>query len=120
MAGVESKLRQDITPTSDTDPLSGSVGSQVVRYLASFAMTAVATVVAVGIDTKVNHGNLAVFAVIESIQWDVRSILAAIDREQPGTGRRFGRWAWRYLGNTAPAIAPTAGNCQQRSQHRYP
>jgi K+-sensing histidine kinase KdpD len=64
VAGVESKLRQDITPTSDTDPLSGSVGSQVVRYLASFAMTAVATVVAVGIDTKVTIPNLSLIFVV--------------------------------------------------------
>ena len=50
MAGLESKLRQDITPMPDADPLLGSVGSEVVRYLASFAMTAVATAVAVGRD----------------------------------------------------------------------
>ena len=52
MAGVESKLRQDITPMPDADPLLGSVASEVVRYLASFAMTAVATVVAVGVDSN--------------------------------------------------------------------
>jgi two-component system sensor histidine kinase KdpD len=44
VAGVESKPRQDITPTPDADPLLGSVASGVARYLASFAMTAVATV----------------------------------------------------------------------------
>ena len=52
MAGVESKLRQDITPMPDADPLLGSVASEVVRYLASFAMTAVATAVAVGVDIR--------------------------------------------------------------------
>ena len=51
MAGLESKLRQDITPTPDAEPLLGSVASEVVRYLAAFAMTAVATVVAVGVDS---------------------------------------------------------------------
>src|SRR5262249_19745644 len=38
MAGLESKLRQDITPTPDAEPLLGSVASEVVRYLAAFAM----------------------------------------------------------------------------------
>ena len=50
MADVELERRQDITPTPDADPLLGSVASEVVRYLASFAMTAVATAVAVGRD----------------------------------------------------------------------
>jgi hypothetical protein len=54
VAGVESKLPQDITPMPDADPLLGSVASEVVRYLASFAMTAVATAVAVGVDSKVS------------------------------------------------------------------
>ena len=52
MADVESERRQDITPTPDDDPLLGSVASEVVRYLASFAMTAVATAVAVGVDIR--------------------------------------------------------------------
>ena len=43
MAGVESKLRQDSTAMPGADPLLGSVASDVMRYLASFAMTAVAT-----------------------------------------------------------------------------
>ena len=52
MADLESKLRQDITPMPDADSLSGSEVPALVRYLASFAMTAVATVVAVGVDTR--------------------------------------------------------------------
>ena len=52
MAGVKSKLRQVITPVPDADPLLGPTASPVVRYLASFAMTAVATAVAVGVDSK--------------------------------------------------------------------
>ena len=53
MADVESERRQDITPMPDADPLLGSVASEVVRYLASFAMTAVATVVAVGVGVSI-------------------------------------------------------------------
>ena len=67
MAGVESKLRQDITPMPDADPLSGSVASEVVRYLASFAMTAVATVVAVGVDSTVTIPNLSLVFVVPVI-----------------------------------------------------
>ena len=54
MAGVKSKLRQVITPMPDADPLSGPTASVVVRYLASFAMTAVATAVPVPAFEKVH------------------------------------------------------------------
>ena len=64
MAGVESDLRQDITPMPDTDPLLGSLASKVVRYLASFAMTAVATAVAVGVDSTVTIPNLSLVFVV--------------------------------------------------------
>ena len=67
MAGLESKLRQDITPMPDADPLLGSVASEVVRYLASFAMTAVATVVAVGVDSTVTIPNLSLVFVLPVI-----------------------------------------------------
>ena len=67
MAGVKSKLRQDITPMPDADPLLGSVASEVVRYLASFAMTAVATVVAVGVDSTVTIPNLSLVFVVPVI-----------------------------------------------------
>ena len=67
MAGVESKLPQDITPMPDADPLLGSVASEVVRYLASFAMTAVATAVAVGVDSKVTIPNLSLIFVVPVI-----------------------------------------------------
>lgn len=59
MADVESKRRQDITPAPDADPLLGPVASELVRYLASIAMTAAATVVAVGADSKVTIPNLS-------------------------------------------------------------
>jgi K+-sensing histidine kinase KdpD len=67
VAGVESKPRQDITPTPDADPLLGSVASEVVRYLAAFAMTAVATVVAVGVDSTVTIPNLSLVFVVPVI-----------------------------------------------------
>jgi len=67
VAGVESKLRQDITPMRGADPLLGSVASDVMRYLASFAMTAVATVVAVGVDSTVTIPNLSLVFVVPVI-----------------------------------------------------
>ena len=67
MAGVESKLRQVITPMSDADPILGPASSLVVRYLASIAMTAVATVVAVGVDSKLTIPNLSLVFVVPVI-----------------------------------------------------
>ena len=65
MADLESKL--DITSMPDADPLLGSVASDAVRYLASFAMTAVATVVAVGVDSTVTIPNLSLVFVVPVI-----------------------------------------------------
>ena len=67
MTDVESKLRQDITPASDAVPLFGPVASELMRYLASIAMTAAATVVAVGVDTKVTIPNLSLVFVVPVI-----------------------------------------------------
>ena len=67
MADVESKLRQDITPAPDADPLLGPVASELMRYLASIAMTAAATVVAVGVDSKVTIPNLSLVFVVPVI-----------------------------------------------------
>ena len=67
MAEVESKLRQAITPAPDADPLFGPVASELVRYLASVAMTAAATVVAVGVDSKVTIPNLSLVFVVPVI-----------------------------------------------------
>jgi K+-sensing histidine kinase KdpD len=67
VAGVELDLRQDTSPTPDTDPLLGSVASKVARYLASFAMTALATVVAVGVDSTVAIPNLSLVFVVPVI-----------------------------------------------------
>ena len=67
MTDVELKLRQDITPASDAVPLFGPVASELMRYLASIAMTAAATVVAVGVDTKVTIPNLSLVFVVPVI-----------------------------------------------------
>jgi hypothetical protein len=64
---VESKLQQDITPVSDADSLFGPLASAVVCYLASIAMTAIATVVAVGLDSKVTIPNLSLIFVVPVI-----------------------------------------------------
>jgi two-component system sensor histidine kinase KdpD len=67
VADAESKLRQDITPMPDADPLLGSVAWGVVRYLASFAMTALATVVAVDVDSTVTIPNQSLVFVVPVI-----------------------------------------------------
>ena len=67
MTDAESKLRQDVTPASDAVPLFGPVASELMRYLASIAMTAAATVVAVGVDTTVTIPNLSLVFVIPVI-----------------------------------------------------
>ncbi|MGA7403875.1 MAG: DUF4118 domain-containing protein [Pseudolabrys sp.] len=67
MPGVESKPRQVITPMPDADPLLGPTVPVVVRYLASFAMTAVATGVAVGVESKLTIPNLSLVFVVPVI-----------------------------------------------------
>jgi K+-sensing histidine kinase KdpD len=67
VVGVESKPRQVITPMPDADPLLGPTASLVVRYLASIAMTAVATAVAVGVDSKLTIPNLSLVFVVPVI-----------------------------------------------------
>jgi K+-sensing histidine kinase KdpD len=67
MTDVESKLEQNFTPASDVDPLWGPIASPVIRYLASIAMTAVATVVAVGVDSKIAIPNLSLVFVVPVI-----------------------------------------------------
>jgi K+-sensing histidine kinase KdpD len=64
VADVESKLRQDGRPMPDADPLVGPAASEALRYLASIAMTAVATVVAVGVDSTVTIPNLSLVFVV--------------------------------------------------------
>ena len=67
MPGVESKPRQVITPMPDADPLLGPTAPVVVRYLASFAMTAIATAVAVGVESKLTIPNLSLVFVVPVI-----------------------------------------------------
>ena len=67
MADVESKLRRAITPASDAAPLFGPVASELVRYLASIAMTATATFMAVVVDSKVTIPNLSLVFVVPVI-----------------------------------------------------
>jgi K+-sensing histidine kinase KdpD len=67
VADVKSKLRQDIAPASDAVPLFGPGASRAMRYLASIAMTALATVVAVGADSKVTIPNLSLVFVVPVI-----------------------------------------------------
>ena len=66
-ADAESKLRQDIIPASDADPLFGPVASKAMRYLASIAMTAAAAVVAIAVDTSVTIPNLSLVFVVPVI-----------------------------------------------------
>ena len=70
MADVKSKQRPASTPAPDADPLLRSVPSEtpaVVRYLASFVITAVATVVAVGVDSQVLIPNVSLIFVVPVI-----------------------------------------------------
>jgi len=63
MIDFESKLQPDIIETANADPLA----SEWVRYLASVAMTAIATVVAIAVDSRVNIPNLSLVFVIPVI-----------------------------------------------------
>jgi K+-sensing histidine kinase KdpD len=67
VADVESKLRQDIKPAPDADALFGPVASESLRYLASIAMTAAATIVAIGVDSRVTIPNLSLVFVVPVI-----------------------------------------------------
>jgi K+-sensing histidine kinase KdpD len=60
---LESKRQPDIIQATDADLLA----SEWVRYLASIAMTAAATVVAIGVDSKVTIPNLSLVFVIPVI-----------------------------------------------------
>ncbi|MCV9967665.1 DUF4118 domain-containing protein [Pararhizobium sp. BT-229] len=64
MADINSNLQQDIVPVAD--PLLGSAPS-VSGYLASLAMTAAATVVAIGVDSGVAVPNVSLVFVVPVI-----------------------------------------------------
>jgi K+-sensing histidine kinase KdpD len=70
MAAAKSELQRDSAPTPDTDPLLDLAPSEAlvaVRYLASVAMTAVATVLAVAVDSEVAIPNLSLVFVLPVI-----------------------------------------------------
>jgi K+-sensing histidine kinase KdpD len=64
---AKSKLQQDVTLRPDDDALLGPVASGVARYLAAIAMTAIATILAVGVDNKVTIPNLSLVFVVPVI-----------------------------------------------------
>jgi K+-sensing histidine kinase KdpD len=63
---VETKLQQDIEP-AETEPASDPPASTAVRYLAAVAMTALATILAVGVEAKVTIPNLSLVFVVPVI-----------------------------------------------------
>lgn len=65
MTDTETKRQQDSGPGHDTE--LGPLASTTARYLAAVAMTAVATIVAVGVDMKVTIPNLSLVFVIPVI-----------------------------------------------------
>lgn len=70
MAGVKSKLQSNPALIPDVDPLLGSTRTApltALRYLSAFAMTAIATVVAVAVDTNVTVPNLSLVFVVPVI-----------------------------------------------------
>ncbi|MBZ9670646.1 DUF4118 domain-containing protein [Mesorhizobium sp. ESP7-2] len=68
MADVNPRLQQDITASPGADSLFGLADAPAaVRYLASFAMTAFATVVAAGVDSQVAIPNISLIFVVPVI-----------------------------------------------------
>jgi K+-sensing histidine kinase KdpD len=67
MAGVKLKMQRQTTPMPDSDPLLLSAASRpsaVVGYLASLAMTALTTAVAIGVDSGVSIPNISLLFVV--------------------------------------------------------
>lgn len=67
MASVGTKLQYDIASEADAEPLLSPAASGVARYLAAIAMTAVATIVAVSVDSRVTIPNLSLVFVVPVI-----------------------------------------------------
>lgn len=67
MASIESKLQYDITSETDAEQLLSPAASSVARYVAAIAMTIVATIVAVSVDSKVAIPNLSLVFVVPVI-----------------------------------------------------
>jgi len=66
VTGDDSNL-QDIEPRPDAEFPSGPLASTAARYFAAVAMTAVATIIAVGVDMKVTIPNLSLVFVVPVI-----------------------------------------------------
>jgi two-component system sensor histidine kinase KdpD len=64
MAGLKLKVQRYITPMADADPLRVSEASTVTGYLASFALTVVATAMAVGVDSGITIPNISLLFVV--------------------------------------------------------
>ena len=69
MTNVETNLQPDLVEVAEADPLA----SRWVSYLASIAMTALATVFAIAVDSKINIPNLSLVFVIPVIVAGVSS-----------------------------------------------
>src|SRR5882762_612207 len=70
MCAQRATSQREIEPLTDTDPIPALElfrAPLVVRYLAAFVMTALATVVAVAVDSKVAIPNLSLVFVIPVI-----------------------------------------------------
>lgn len=67
MARIESKLQYDIASETDAESLLSPVATSMARYAAAVAMTVVATIVAVSVDSKVAIPNLSLVFVVPVI-----------------------------------------------------
>ena len=67
MASIESKLQYDITSETEAEQLLSPAASSAARYVAAIAMTIVATIVAVSVDSKVAIPNLSLVFVVPVI-----------------------------------------------------
>jgi K+-sensing histidine kinase KdpD len=67
MASIESKLQYDSSPDTDAESLLSPAVTSVARYAAAIAMTVIATIVAVSVDSKVAIPNLSLVFVVPVI-----------------------------------------------------
>jgi len=67
MAGIESKLHYDIPSEASAEQLLSPAAASAARYAAAIAMTVVATIVAVGVDSRVAIPNVSLVFVVPVI-----------------------------------------------------
>lgn len=67
MASIESKLQYDIASETDAESLLSPAATSMARYAAAVAMTVVATILAVSVDSKVAIPNLSLVFVVPVI-----------------------------------------------------